>query len=136
MIEEESRSPQSAFPRTKSLIEENVSHSKIEVRKQNNEQIRKTVNKKNNWNSPNLLKELQENSYAISPEVSDYMITNKLVQKSQPLLSSKLPKNFIFKKQNKVKGKYLRARVYSAVRRSFNPANISMSLTPIEANKK
>lgn len=76
---------------------------------------------------------LIENSYAVSPEVIAPIETNKSMQQSQPVLSTKFQKNFIFKRvKNRMSkdNKFFKGRVYSAVRRSTNMPNLEVPAVP------
>lgn len=92
--------------------------------------------------TPPRIEELQENSYAISPNVTQVFPSGKSAQQSHPVLGSgKFSKNIIFKRVHKrVKSKetnFFKGRVNSAVRRSSNFKNLDTSgLMPSRVSKK
>jgi hypothetical protein len=106
--------------------------NKGDVRFPLNSVIKKHFNKeKKTKNIHSFIKNLEVNSYAISPEVTQVIKTNKTSQQSQPILNNKISKNIIFNRiknrKNKDSTKAFDGRAYSAIRRSSNFQKLDIS---------
>lgn len=107
-------------------------YKKGDVRFPINNVIKKHFNKeKKKKKMPSFVDNLRDNSYAVSPEVTQIIKTNNASQQSQPILSNKMSKNVIFTriKNRKIKDstKAFEGRAYSAVRRSSNFKKLDIS---------
>lgn len=71
-----------------------------------------------------ILKELEDNSFAVSPAVTQLISMNTPLNLLQSTLNTRIPKNIIFnssKVKSKLKKRLIKGRLNSAIRRSYNP---------------